>query len=77
MILICFLKIQINTIFFMGRIKTDRFTIDESSWNYDISSSISTLLEMIPENDKEIDIPDVLYKGLSANVEGRKIGLII
>ena len=60
----------------MGRIKTDRFTVDESSWNYDISSSISTLLEMIPENDKEIDVPNVLYKGLSANVELREIGLI-
>lgn len=49
----------------MGRIKTNRFSVDESSWSNDISSSIAKLLEMIPEDDKEIDVPNVLYDCLS------------
>lgn len=52
----------------MRRIKSARFDIDESSWNYDISSSIVSLLEMVPEDDKEIDVPTLLYKAFSTNV---------
>lgn len=69
-ILICFLQVTSSheTHFFMRRIKSARFDIDESSWNYDISSSIVSLLEMIPEDDKEIDVPTILYKAFSTNV---------
>ena len=52
----------------MGKIKTHRFEVDESSWSYDISSSIVSLLEMIPEDDVNVDVPNLLYKVLTTNV---------
>ena len=52
----------------MGKLKTQRFEVDESSWSYDISSSIASLLEMIPEDDVNVDVPNLLYKVLTTNV---------
>ena len=52
----------------MGKIKTHRFEVDESSWSDDISSSIVSLLEMIPEDDVNVDLPNLLYKVLTTNV---------
>ena len=52
----------------MGKLKTQRFEVDESSWNYDISSSIASLLEMIPEDDVNVDVPNLLFNVLTTNV---------
>ena len=52
----------------MGKLKTQRFEVDESSWSYDISSSIASLLEMIPEDDVNVDVPNLLYNALTTSV---------
>ncbi len=52
----------------MKGLKTNRFDIDESSWNCDLSESVVALLEMIPEEDASIDVPKVLYDGLRETV---------
>ena len=52
----------------MKGLKTNRFDIDESSWNCGLSESVVALLEMIPEEDASIDVPKVLYDGLRETV---------
>lgn len=52
----------------MKGLKTNRFDIDESSWNCDLSESVVALLEMIPEEDASIDVPKVLYDSLRETV---------
>ena len=48
--------------------KTSRFTVEESSWNYDLSRSITGLLSLIPEKDETIDVPKLLFDCLKQNV---------
>ena len=48
----------------MKALKTNRFDVEENSWNFDIMENITSLLEMIPVDDREIDVPKILYDGL-------------
>lgn len=53
-----------NTLQRMKALKTNRFDVEENSWNFDIMENITSLLEMIPVDDKEINVPKILYDGL-------------
>ena len=48
----------------MKALKTNRFDVEENSWNFDIMENITSLLEMIPVEDRDIDVPQILYDGL-------------
>lgn len=48
----------------MKALKTNRFDVEENSWNFDIMENITSLLEMIPVEDRDIDVPKILYDGL-------------
>ena len=48
----------------MKALKTNRFDVEENSWNFDIMENITSLLEMIPVDDRNIDVPKILYDGL-------------
>lgn len=48
----------------MKALKTNRFDVEENSWNFDVMENITGLLEMIPEDDREVDVPKILHDGL-------------
>ena len=48
----------------MKALKTNRFDVEENSWNFDIMENITSLLELIPVEDRDIDVPKILYDGL-------------
>ena len=52
----------------MKKLKTERFDIDENSWGYDICETITRILEEVPVDDLEIDVPDILFKTLTKSV---------
>ena len=52
----------------MKALKTNRFDVEENSWNFDIMESITSLLEMIPVDDREVDVPKIIYDGLLHSV---------
>ena len=59
---------QRKTLFQMKKLKTERFDIDENSWGYDIYETITRILEEVPVDDVEMDVPSILFKVLNNSV---------
>lgn len=56
--------------------KQERFEIEDNSWSHDMRENIQGLLETIPLDDVEIDVPKVIYDGLAHFVGNYGDGLI-
>ena len=52
----------------MKKLKTERFDIEENSWGYDICETITRILEEVPVDDLEMDVPSILFKTLTNSV---------
>ena len=48
--------------------KSKRFEIEESSWNWELSSAVVDMLELVPEDDETLNVEKILYDGLSKRV---------
>ena len=54
--------------FIIKNMKSKRFEIEESSWNWELSSAVVDMLELVPEEDETLNVEKILYDGLSKRV---------
>lgn len=57
----------------MKGLTTERFDIEENSWGYDIAETMRRLLETVPVDDLEMDVPDIIFKTLNHSVDSKII----